>query len=75
LLELDIPQMQLAVREYTDSVIAVEHYSAIERAIEGDTTKDALLVTVASMENLRRAYPNYFFDTREFVAAVEDVLN
>lgn len=74
LLELDIANRTLTTRSYTDSVVAAEHYGAIERAIEGEPDKDAVLVAVESLDALRRAYPNYFLDTTAFVESVKEAI-
>jgi hypothetical protein len=50
---------------------ASEEYAAAERlALESPDTKQAVLVTTSSVEALRRAYPNYFLDTRQFLGAL-----
>ena len=74
LLELDIENRQLVARSYTNPLIAAEDYSAIERAIENEPGKDAVLVTVESLASLRRAYPNYFLDTTAFVESVKEAI-
>jgi len=74
LLELDIPGQTLSARSYNNTLLAAEEYSAIERAIEGQPGKDAVLVTVESLDSLRRAYPNYFLDTSVFVQTVREAI-
>jgi hypothetical protein len=56
-------QLELATKEYT----------RVERAIAEKSVKylDAVLVSVDSMASLKRAYPNYFADTRVFLDAVK----
>jgi len=50
---------------------ANEEYAAAERiALDSPDTKQAVLVTTSSVEALRRAYPNYFLDTRQFLSAL-----
>jgi len=44
------------------------------RSIEGDPTRDAVLVSVESLSALRRAYPNYFLDTSAFLESVEEAI-
>jgi hypothetical protein len=73
LLELNLPNT-LVVRSYSDAVIAAEEYSALERAIEGETGKDVVLVRVEAVTSLRRAYPNYFLDTTAFVDSVREAI-
>lgn len=74
LLELDIPEQSLIARTYESPTVAAEAYSAVERAIEGEPGKDAVLVSVESLAALRRAYPNYFLDTSAFVESVVEAI-
>jgi ppGpp synthetase/RelA/SpoT-type nucleotidyltranferase len=74
LLELNIPEKTLLARTYADQLVAAEEYSAIERAIESDPGKDAVLVSVESLATLRRAYPNYFLDTSVFLESVREAI-
>jgi hypothetical protein len=53
---------------------AAKEYLAAENAI-ADLGADAVLVSVDSVKALRRAYPNYFLDTRVFIQALQDVLS
>ena len=45
---------------------ATNCYYEYEKQHESDTTKDVVLVSAASVKDLKRAYPNYFADTIEF---------
>jgi hypothetical protein len=74
LLELDIGERTLTTRSYQNPSLAADEYSAVEHAIEGDPSKDAVLVTGESLDSLRRAYPNYFLDTTAFVKAVQEAI-
>lgn len=49
-------------------------YLEVERRIASDPQSDAVLVSVDSLEALRRAYPNYFLDTEVFIRALDQVL-
>lgn len=74
LLELDISDNQLNVRSYRDPRVAAAEYDAVERAAEGSSGRDVVLVSVESLESLRRAYPNYFLDTTAFLESVDRAL-
>ena len=52
---------------------ASDEYGRIEKQIKDGQPLQAVLVSAGSLENLRRAYPNYFLDTREFVRYLEKV--
>lgn len=73
LLELNIADRFLIARAYQNPLIAADEYAALERAIEGDPSKDAVLVSVESLTALQRAYPNYFLDTSSFLESVEAI--
>jgi hypothetical protein len=73
LLELNVPSGSLRLRSYNNALLAADAYNAIERASAEDPTTDVVLVSVDSISQLRRAYPNYFLDTTVFVDAVQEV--
>jgi hypothetical protein len=76
LLELDPSIMQISVTPYSRRELdrASTDYLEVEKKIAGSTS-DAVLVSVDSMASLRRAYPNYFLDTRRFLETVEEAIN
>jgi Region found in RelA / SpoT proteins len=53
---------------------ATSNYLDIERSIDSSTGAEAVLVSVESIAALKRAYPNYFLDTRVFLVAVRRAL-
>ncbi|MEZ5653532.1 MAG: RelA/SpoT domain-containing protein [Burkholderiaceae bacterium] len=60
--------MEFAKSELTEATMAV---SRLEERIE--LPSQVLLVAAASIRSLRRAYPNYFMDTRGFVRQVGNI--
>ena len=78
LLELDLAKLQITVKHYKENELdrASSDYLAVEKAAaeKKGEARDAVLVSVDSMANLRRAYPNYFLDTRVFVDAVQKAI-
>jgi ppGpp synthetase/RelA/SpoT-type nucleotidyltranferase len=56
--------------------MATKEYTEVERGIAEKTVQylDAVLVSVDSMASLKRAFPNYFADTRVFLDAVKKAL-
>ncbi|WP_156781546.1 hypothetical protein [Comamonas aquatica] len=48
-------------------------YSVIENSIQNDPDKQVVLVATNSINALRKAYPNYFLDTKEFINALRRV--
>jgi hypothetical protein len=53
---------------------ASRDYLDVERPIVGGPRADAVLVAVESVNTLRRAYPNYFLDTRVFIDALKQFI-
>jgi hypothetical protein len=67
----------LAVQEYAKAQLeqATADYLRVERSLVGRPGAEAVLVSVESLDALRRAYPNYFLDTGVFLTAVEEAIS
>ncbi len=76
LLSLDNVAKDLSVTGYNrrESKQAAKAYANKEKIIRDQRGKDAVLVSVDSIRNLQRAYPNYFADTRMFVQKLKEAL-
>jgi hypothetical protein len=76
LLSLDTVAERLRITGYerTELQEASKDYAAIEKRIREKVAADAVLVSVDSISNLERAYPNYFADTHAFIAELERAL-
>lgn len=76
LLRIDPSTSRLRVNGYRTEQLeqATNDYLEAEKAIGKGGTTDAVLVSVESLASLRRAYPNYFADTRNFIGIVTDAL-
>ena len=76
LLKLDPDSRQLAITGFKleEQEKAQAAYAAAERSIKGRPAMDAVLVSVGSLAELQRAYPNYFADTRVFIALLKQAL-
>jgi hypothetical protein len=55
-------------------VAAQEAYQTAEAAVTGRPGAEVVLVSVESLDALRRAYPSYFLDTRRFLDALGEAL-
>lgn len=53
--------------------IASEEYAKLERAIQQGDAAQAVLVSAGSVDNLKRAYPNFFLDTRSFITQLNRI--
>lgn len=73
LLTLDVSSNTFTYRALKDRDIPAAEASLLE--IEKTTGKDVVIVRVGSMANLTKAYPNYFADTQDFLAALGTALN
>ncbi len=54
-------------------LVATQDYLKEEEKIVEGSQKQAVLVATASVEALRRAYPNFFLDTREFLEILTSI--
>ena len=72
LLELDASDennARLSVRGYPEEAesLATEHYLEAEKLQSGNPDKDVVLVGAKSIEELKKAYLNYFANSKEFL--------
>jgi len=71
LLLLDATTMQVSATPYNTKQmelgLASQEYDELEKRIESDPNKDAVLVAVDSVKSLKKAFPNYFLDTHVFL--------
>lgn len=79
LLELDATEegnAKLSIRGYPEEAesLATEHYLEAEKLQGGNPSKDVVLVGAKSVEELKRAYLNYFADSKEFLAHLQNYL-
>lgn len=77
LLELDIFGEKLNITGYQkgDEGTAISDYSRAEKKNQEKKEYDAVLVGVDATNDLRKAYPNYFADTREFLEYLKAIIN
>ncbi len=71
LLQLDPAKGQLLIDGFETAADAQARYSEAEENVRKNPGTDAVLVSAGSISALQRAYPNYFADTRVFVALLE----
>ena len=78
LLELDVSKdrEKLSIRGYPreQEPLATEHYLEAEKLQGTDSNKDVVLVGAKSIEELKKAYPNYFVDSEEFLRYLKNYL-
>ncbi len=73
---LDPTKKTVEVRSYrlADLDAADEDYLDAETSLDPSRGMQAVLVSAESIRQLKRAYPNYFLDTRAFVRAVDQAI-
>lgn len=70
LLNLDLTTKELRISAYKKSQeeIANSEYSRLEeQMLRGKEDRDIVLVSADTTKELRKAYPNYFLDTKKFI--------
>lgn len=76
LIILDSAERTVTIRPY--SIARLEQanieYALIEQRTKKGESIEAVLVSAGPIDALRKAYPNYFLDTQEFVAQIQDVI-
>ena len=77
LLELDIIQEKLTISAYSkkQEEKAINDYAKSEKKIYGKKEYDVVLVGADTTSDLKKAYPNYFMDTKEFTGYLNKILN
>ena len=53
----------------------IEDYARVEKKIYGKKEYDAVLVGADTTKDLKKAYPNYFLDTKEFINHLNKILD
>jgi len=76
LLELDIGREDLFIQTYEQKQEqeATKEYANLEKKYKDQKDYDIVLVGVNAAKDLKKAYPNYFIDTTDFVKELREVL-
>lgn len=48
-------------------------YASLEKKYKDDENMDVVLVSVGDLKAIKRAYPNYFLDTNDFIAKLKHI--
>jgi Region found in RelA / SpoT proteins len=74
LLEMNPAQksVQVTTFKFSESTLANQKYLEVERKLKGTMGAEAVLVSVDSLDAVRKAYPNYFLDTDVFVRLIRE---
>ncbi len=76
LLELDIIGEKMTITAYTkkQEQRAIENYARAEKRNKDKKEYDVVLVGVDTVTDLRKAYPNYFVDSKEFLENLRKII-
>ncbi len=76
LLELDIKREDLFIQTFDakQEELATKEYSKLEKKYKDQKDYDIVLVGVDAAKDLKKAYPNYFIDTKDFVKELREIL-
>ncbi|MDI1495696.1 MAG: RelA/SpoT protein [Cenarchaeum symbiont of Oopsacas minuta] len=74
LLELNVDKQSIKVKSYSkkDMEHAIEDYASAEK---NDNATDVVLVGINRIQELKKAYPNYFANTTEFLKQIKQIKN
>ncbi len=77
LLELDIIGEKLSIYAYTKNQEerAISDYAKFEKRNQGKKEYDVVLVGADTTNDLKKAYPNYFVDTKDFLTNLQKILS
>ena len=77
LLELNSKAWTINITGYKNRELdaALDEYTNVEKRNAGTPGLDAVLVSVSSLEALKRAYPNYFADTHVFLRTLNEAIS
>jgi putative GTP pyrophosphokinase len=76
LVVLDSARRTVAIRPYPKARLEQANidYATIEQRTKAGEPIEAVLVSAGPIDALRKAYPNYFLDTQEFVRQIKKVI-
>lgn len=76
IIQLDIAKKEVSIDSFEKDKYkeATDRYAQIENSTRNDITKDAVMVSVSELNNLREAYPNYFLDIEEFAKRLQAIV-
>ena len=77
MLELDISNERLIISSYSKNQEekAIQDYAKAEKINAGKSYYDVVLVGLDDAKDLKKTYPNYFADTKEFIGRLKEICN
>lgn len=74
LIKLNLDNISVKIEEFENAKEATNAYNIFEKE-KSSSMIDGVLVSAKSYETLVDAYPNYFFDIREFLKEIQDIFD
>lgn len=73
---LNIPDRKVRVRPFSSTQLdeATEAYTEAEKRVQNGERLEVVLVSAGPIKSLKKAYPNYFLDTANFVQEVQKLI-
>ena len=73
---LNLYEQNIEIKSYKNSELslATNDYMELEKQYQNDDDIDIVLISIKSVQNLQRAYPNYFANSKTFLKILERVL-
>ncbi|MBW8017674.1 MAG: RelA/SpoT domain-containing protein [Planctomycetes bacterium] len=74
---LDIISKTVKIKSFANNQLqeANDEYFKLEKEITNDRNKQVVLVSATNIDELKRAYPNYFLDTTKFIKLLDTMQN
>jgi hypothetical protein len=75
LIVLNLEERKVSIHTYGQAALneASNEYAKVEKEISKGKQMQAVLVSAGPIENLRKAYPSYFLDTRAFISSLNRI--
>lgn len=67
-------EFSIKVIPFEDEEQASLHYDTLEKKTRNASVTSVVLVRSKNLKELKKAYPNYFLDTQNFVKTIEDLI-
>ena len=77
IIELNIDRKVVTIRAFSkkEQIEALQEYSRLEQATQGDLAKNVVLVSMSELNKLQEAYPNYFLRMEAFLRRLEAIID
>lgn len=74
IVELDTVNKKIKIQAFTQESFkfATERYAELEA--QADKNKDVVLVSAGNLRSLKKAYPNYFLDVKDFLGKIQAII-